>query len=574
MRQRRGCQLGRRLLIANLSMKKISYIILASALLLGAISCGKEVKEVVSGPVTITASIADETKATLSDSDGKFAFTTNDAIKVYNGSGTYSSTSTVVDESGNATFTMEPGFTDTGSGLAAMPAGIVSDIDGDEVTFNLPTSYTYAQVGGADASTANVPCPMIASFTGGQDLSFKQAGAVVRFRITECVAGSITFTFTSKVTGSVTLTSVPSGTNDGILAANLTSAGYSITVSDVPTVTTGNFIYITLPVPVGTDPMNVGVWNHGSSENRVATLSKADPSDPDVSLNRGGGRKRGVSLTDVKSTAKFNGLTLAGDLYYIGNYNYAIEEDPLKVLKYYKVDNTTSGNKDTGINKFFFNWAFFTDTNKSFSFTIGGKIYRVPSSGNSGDWAGIAGTATTRPTANVKGNNVRYAFLTVTDLTGIDEYRDADKKLNLTSIGGLLLFPDNAIIAVPSGAKLDIFDAVDGTVYNITTDNNTISLDGFKDLLNQGCSFIPTAGYWNSSSWTSLYWGRDWYGINEAGSYWSDSAYSSDHAYALTVLRNHTTYAKPNLIDPSAHDKKSEIYLPVRLIYVGPAPES
>lgn len=552
-------------------MKKISDILLASALLLGAVSCNREDEIVVSGPVTITASIADETKATLDESTGNFAFSEGDAIKVFDGTNAYTSTGVTINDS-QATFTMPDGFNSTiGSGLGAFPAANVKAISGSSVTFNLPSSYTYAQVGGTDASAAKVPCPMLATFTAGSEMSFKQAGAVVRFRITECVAGSITFTFTSKVTGSVTLSSVPSGTNDGILADNLTSPGYSITVTNVPAVSSGDYIYITLPVPSGTDPMNVGVWNHSDSEDRVATLSKAKPSDPDVSLNRAAGRKRGVTLTNVKDAAKFNGLTLAGDLYYIGNYNYGVAEDPLEVLKFYKVDYTTSGNtgEDGGIKKCFFNWNFFNDTNKSFNFTIGGKSYRVPSSGNSGDWAGIVGT--TRGASKVNGNNAHYAYLTVTGLTDIDEYRAADKKLNLTSIGGLLLFPDNAIIAVPalsSPQKLAIFDADD------KDDNNTITADHFSYLLKQGCTFLPTAGYWNSSSWTSLYWTQGWYGINEAGSYWSASSLDSQNAYALTILRNHTTYEKPNLIDPTAHDKKSEIFYPVRLIYVGPAPTS
>ena len=543
-------------------MRALLKTIFAVALIFGAASCSKERElpvEVPSSPVTLKASIADETKATLNETSGAFAFSAGDAIKVYNGTGTYASTGVNIND-GVAVFTMADGFENTGSGFAAFPAGIVDGITGSGVTFTLPSSYTYAQVGGLDpasdanASLAAVPCPMIAAFSAGNELVFKQAGAVIRIRITECVAGSITFTFTSKVTGTVTLASVPSTADGGILAANLSDGGYSITVTGVPEVTTGNYIFITLPVPTGTDPLNVGIWNHGSFGNKVATLRNATP----VSLNRAGGYKRGASLTDVKETATFDGKILAGDLYYIGNYNYGIEEDPLEVLKFYSVNYTTSGNtgEDGGIKKCFFNWDFLNG--KGFSFTIGGKNYKVPSSGNSGDWAGIAGTATSRQKAKVKGTDARYAYLTVTGL--------ASETYHTSSIGGLLLFPDNAIIAVPSGAKLEIFDAVDGDTYNVTTNNNTISLSGFRELLSQGCSFIPTAGYWNNSSWYTLYWGQGWYGINEAGSYWSDSAYSSDHAYALTVLRNHTTYEKPNLIDPSAHDEKSKIYLPVRLI--------
>ena len=551
-------------------MKAIFNTIFAGMLIICCASCSKESvspqTEPDQGldftiPVSLNARIANDpgSKATLDDSSGSLAFSTSDpkdVIKVYNGSGLYSSTNVSVSGS-VATFTMQDGFSDTGSGFAAFPASSVSEITGSGVTFNLPSIYTYAEVGGAEANAARVPCPMIASYSAGNELVFKQAGAVVRFRVTQCVAGDITFTFTSPVTGSVTLNAVPSGTGDGVLSVNLSNPGYSITVTGVPDVTTG-YIYITLPVPTGTDPVNVGVWNKGTSVNMVATKSGTA-----VSLPRANGAQRTVKLKDVKDEAKFAGKILAGDLYYIGNYNYGIMEDPLEVLKYYSVNYTTSGNTEGKAPVYFFNWNFFNDTNKSFNFTIGGKNYKVPSSGNSGDWAGIAGTATSRQKAKVKGTDARYAYLTVTGL--------ASETYHTSSIGGLLLFPDNAIIAVPSGAKLEIFDAVDGDTYNVTTNNNTISLGGFRELLSQGCSFIPTAGYWNNSSWYTLYWGRDWYGINEAGSYWSDSAYSSDHAYALTILRNHTTYEKPNLIDPSAHDEKGNIYLPVRLIRVPPA---
>ena len=500
--------------------------------------------------VTLTARIADETKATLNETTGAFAFSEGDAIKVCNGSGTYASTGSTV-SGGIATFTMADGFSDTGTGLAAFPAGIVTGITTSTVTFALPSTYTYSQVGGTDASAAKVPCPMISAYTSQSELYFRQAGAVVRFRLTNCVAGSITFTFTTKVTGTVTLTGVPSGDNGGYHANELSDGGYSITVTGVPTVTDGDYIYITLPVPTGTDPMNVGIWNNGTDMNKVATLKDASPG----SLNRAGGYKRSASLTNVKETATFDGKYLVGDLYYLGNYNYGILEDPLEVLKYYSVDNTTNGNTDTNVKKCYFNWDFLNS--KGFSFTIDNKSYRVPSSGDKGDWAGIVGTS--RPTAKVKGTNTHYAFVTVTGLTS--------ETYHTSSLGGIILFPDNALIAVPTGSgnKLGIFDADDDG------NNNTLTLDGLRYLLNQGCSFLPTSGYWNQSEWYYLYWKRGWYGINEVGSYWSDSSYNSGKAYALIILRNHTTNTPKNLIDPEANDEKSKIFYPVRLIRVVPA---
>jgi len=540
-------------------MKAFIYYLLAGALLLGAASCIREMgdpfdRQEPAAPVTIIAQIADETKATLNDSSGNFAFSEGDAIKIYNGSDVYASTGISISGT-SATFTMADGFTDTGSGFAAFPAGIVGSISGSGVTFNLPSSYTYAQVGGTLPDTARVPCPMMATYTAGQKLSFKQAGAVVRFRITECEAGSITFTFTSKVTGTVTLSAVPSGTNDGILAGNLSSPGYSITVTEVPQVTTGNYIYITLPVPVGTDPLNVGVWNHGASMNKVATLRNATPG----SLNRAGGYKRGVSLTDVKNTAKFNRLILAGDLCYNkGTGTYSLLEDPLEVLKYYSVDYTTSNSDDKGIKKYFFNWNFLNAAD--FQFTIGSDTFRVPTSGNEGDWAKIADTTGTyiRSGSTVKDIAAKYAYVTV---NGLD-----NSVYHTSSIGGLLLFPDSSIIAVTSGAKLNIFNT------NDEADNNTLTLSALTDLRNQGCSFLPTSGFWKEGNWYFFYTNAGWFGINEVGTFWSGSKLDSDKAYALTILRNHTSNTPRNLIDPEAYDKTKEIYYPVRLIRVPPTP--
>ena len=121
---------------------------MAGALIAVVASCTKENDKIaeevqpVSGPVTLTASIDNEasTKATLDDESGAFAFSASDAIKVHNGTDAY--TGTTAAGGTTASFTMQDGFTDTGSGLAAFPAGIVNEITASSVTFILPTAYT------------------------------------------------------------------------------------------------------------------------------------------------------------------------------------------------------------------------------------------------------------------------------------------------------------------------------------------------------------------------------------------------------------------------------------------------
>ena len=502
-------------------------------------------------PVTLTAYISEAgpdavpaTRATLNESTGAFAFSEGDAIKVYNGSGTYASTGVTI-EGSSARFTMEEGFTDAGSGLAAFPSEVVSAISTDGVTFQLPDIYEYSQVGSAivsstgdvaaAASAAKVPCPMIASYAAGQHLYFKQAGAVVRFRITNCLAGSLTFTFTTPVTGTVTVPSVPTGTSDGIhnTASGLT--GYSITVTGVPAVGDGNYLFITLPVPSGTDPMNVGVWNNGTlpsvteAANRVATLSgTADP------LNRTQGHKRGVSLESVWTAATFDGLWLDGYLHDLGD-SFEIVNDPLEILKYY-------GNS-ASIDSYYFKWNtlnYYKFCTTGYDFNDG-YIYRVPSGGENGEWARIVGTS--RSAAKVKGSNAHYAFVTV---TGLDS-----STYNTSTIGGLILFPDNAIISVPSGADLSAFNQVSRA--------NTLSKTALYSLLDQGCTFFPTAGcYDNSVHWSDL---------NQSGFYWASTAETSATAYALAIVYKHPSYQDTIRPLSESTDNKTT-YFPVHLLRI------
>ena len=514
-------------------------------------------------PVTLTAYISEAgpdavpaTRATLNESTGAFAFSEGDVIMVYNGTGTYTSTGINLDGP-TARFTMEEGFEDTGSGLAAVSQsdwvyfGDVCNIYSDGVTYTLPDKYEYDQVGSSNpvsayyvdaianaANNAKVPCPMIASYTAGQPLYFKQAAAVVRFRITNCLEGSLTFTFTTPVTGYAIVSSVPSGTSGGIHYNNLQSPGYSITVNNVPAVDSDQYIFITLPVPIGTDPMNVGVWNNGTppseteSANRVATLSgTANP------LNRAEGHKRGVSLESVWSAATFDGLWLDGYLHDLGN-SFEIVNDPLEILKYYEVS--------TSLDKYYFKWTTlnyykFCTTGYDFG---DGFIYRVPSGGEGGEWARIVGKS--RSAAKVKGQSAHYAFVTV---TGLDS-----NVYNVSSIGGLILFPDNAIISVPSGASLSAFDAASRA--------NTLSRSALYSLLDQGCTFFPTAGccdyYGNSDHWSDL---------DESGFYWASTSETSTTAYALAIVFKHSEYQDTIRPLSESTDLKTT-YFPVHLLRI------
>lgn len=274
-------------------------------------ACTKNVESVTTednnGLVYITASIDPETKSTLNDGTGAFAFSSGDAIMVRNNSGAFSGTTTSTGNSG--TFAMAAGFDGGTDGIAGFPASLVSAMTSSTVTFTLPTTYEYSEVGSGDpvdknnadantdaANAAKVPCPMIGSYDGATKIvTLKQAGSVVRFRLTNVAAGTLSFSFSSNVTGKVKpLSAIASVEDKGILADNFIIDTYShpgstITVTGVPTVDKGQYIYITLPVPTETAPNDILVVNN------TKMLSLTGSSDL---LSRAGGYKLSVAMPD------------------------------------------------------------------------------------------------------------------------------------------------------------------------------------------------------------------------------------------------------------------------------------
>lgn len=245
------------------------------------------------GSVVISVSIEPETKATVAD-NGVMSFSSLDAIKIFDGTAVFTGVTTSTSSSGQ--FTMEEGFAVDGSGYAGFPARLVSDITSSGVTFVLPSTYSYAQVGGSDINAAKVTCPMIGTYNGGGNLALRHAGALVRFYVSDIKAGTLSFTFPTNVTGVATI-ATPTGTGDGILASNLSDAGKTITITGVPDVEEGDFICITLPVPTGTVPQNIQLENIGSKNLRFGELPGVE-----TGLARADGHRfRGVTLNGLEA---------------------------------------------------------------------------------------------------------------------------------------------------------------------------------------------------------------------------------------------------------------------------------
>ena len=290
-------------------MKKITFIILAGLASLFAGSCVKVESPVsTNDPVVITVEIDQEdgTKATLAESGG-FAFSSGDAIKVYQGSTVF--TGTTDSNSNSGAFTMSDGFVLNANGLVGFPADIVTEINATDITFTLPASYTFSEVGSANPNTCKAPVPMVGKYTAPGDgknptVTLKQAGAVVRFRLNvgEIGEGNISFAFGegNNVTGEATLESVTPGTSS--LTAPSTSATRTITVSisseeyNALWDSGSEYAYITLPVPAGTvindsDKTVLVDYTH-AAKHKMGTISSAGG----TTLARANGFRSAVAL--------------------------------------------------------------------------------------------------------------------------------------------------------------------------------------------------------------------------------------------------------------------------------------
>ena len=111
----------------------------------------------------------------------------------------------------------------------------------------------------------------------------------------------------------------------------------------------------------------------------------------------------------------------------------------------------------------------------------------------------------------------------------------------VNGVVGLILMPDGW--------------TADGVSLTITTANytsNIISLGNWNTLESQGCVFLPSAGYRGGTTLDL---------VQDHGSYWSNTAYNSDHAYYLDV--------KTNGLDPR-YENNRYTGLSVRLVYETP----
>jgi len=566
-------------------MKQTLIYMAAGAVVLAAAACSKEQEStrentLTLGPVVLSATVEDnDVKATITEETGAFAFSAEDKILVWNGTKSYYGTAS---QSGTkVNFTMENGFDPELKGFAAFPGYKASFASSDKVDFTLPQEYEFINVGAISdeairdglyylnypvgPDNGKVSCPMIAYYNGDGKLNFRHVGALIRFRITNTSADTGTkalkdliFTFTTPVTGGFSMNSVPTGPNEGVHASDLggSDKGYSITVTDVPKTNAGQYVYITLPVPVDTDPNNVSIFQVASR--RITKTLHGTPG----SLKRAGGYKVGASL-ELDPLSSFGGHQIAGYLHYGENAHHGAEID-YEIYPYH-FWSELSIHPERNATYFDYNNILGTDVyynadpNKHHITLCGegvevrysdfGKIkVRIPK-GQGSEWYDILAAANVgnkRPGATVYGTggvhpNVHYAYVTVRDYNGSGNH-----------CYGLLLFPDNAIITTElSGYHIQIteFDKL-SPVSTSGSEGNYVTFSQMRRLTDQGCFFLPAgfADTWDADTYDESSGhmiangdGFVFKGILKQGRYWT-ATNSNDNPWDEYDLKSHFYY--------------------------------
>ena len=260
-------------------MKKNCYFIFAALMFLMAACAqeelpagGDEPKTDVSTEntdvvyINAVSEFAEDTKASIDDSDGDFKWSTGDKVAVYAAGGYVISEGLAANYNGmtSATFAFA-GDQLFGQGdranFAVFPASLICDDYGDVYTgeavtesvlaINLPSVYNLSQV-----KDNNAPTPMIATNAPGEGLSFKSICALIRFTLHSIPKQTqyITFDFNGKkVRGEFALTDVVPGA-DATRAEATTTEDFD----DVITVYNDNVftafqkdLVVNIPIPAG-----------------------------------------------------------------------------------------------------------------------------------------------------------------------------------------------------------------------------------------------------------------------------------------------------------------------------------
>ena len=243
-------------------------------------------------------------------------------------------------------------------------------------------------------------------------------------------------------------------------------------------------------VGIGTSDITVTVnASYATSGSATLTLTVTDQM-PDIIVHEDG------------YTGTFRGLFVSPGVLKNENNAYTVTDgggDQLEMLNYY-------GDADI-YNEYFHQWAALAN---DFGVDGSGNLIQTPVlDSDYQEWfipeAEAWNAILSDPPINTVVNREYEVCWTVVDVDLANSvYVTSNIYGNLiTTIPGVLLFPDNATITCADLAHFD------GTP-------NLISFDTYQALIDGGCAFLPAAG--------GFFWvGPDWTGIGEFGFYWSST---------------------------------------------------
>ena len=559
-------------------MKKIINIILAGAALITGAACDKieeQPEENGDDRVRLTVEIdhEDGTKSTLSEA-GAFAFSSGDQILVCQGS--HNHYGTTDSESNTGIFLMDEGFHRVSDGLVGFPAHLVTAISLNDISFTLPASYTFSEVGSADANTCKAPVPMVGKYISTNKVTLKQAGSVVRFRlaVSQIGEGNVSFSFGSNVTGTSTIEDLDPGTS--ALTAPTSSTGASINISisaaEWTSISGEDFVYITLPVPAGTvindstNPVLVTYTNH--SETKMTTIAP----ETGITLSRAQGLRASASFSTptpepVFRVGESSWVVIApGNLMakisdsYSGTSMAAVTE--WKFGGYFEIigDATTSGNylfdrKDPGCAGKWVDLFCWQGASSSSSYRAHGLVsadYSVnffgngnPESTYNGCWNGLSISNGNTPTYNwrpMTSEEWQYLVFTRTGAeisgftAGLESVYVNDARYSratVAGVNGLLLFPDGLIWGDSGSTDARMNDIAKPNDINgseaYVWGTCTYTASEMSIFAENGIVFLPVAGYRDDyrshagiigATFRGDYWTNSSSGASEKGTYY------------------------------------------------------
>ena len=272
---------SRYILFASIAVVSLSCCTKNEPAVPGGNNEGTDVPEVV-GQTSLTAIInaedeTDGSKAAVAD-NGTVTWSTGDALSVYNGSGFTTFTLDGAGGSGTGTFKAEGEVTP--QTVAVYPAGSHS-LSGNNLTVNLPASYTLASV---DDANTNVPMIATGDFATGK-LSFKQIGGLFRFTHYTVPPAARKFRFAAnghKINGNFVIDI--SASEPTLVAGTSSSAADSV-------------VTVNFPAPTDTVEMSFFIPIPTESYNNL-TISLLDDSD-NVLWTNTTGSPAGTSKIDI-----------------------------------------------------------------------------------------------------------------------------------------------------------------------------------------------------------------------------------------------------------------------------------